>query len=126
MAETEAHIPSAHKRFWKRAVKLWTDIHALPKTNPLRRNTSRMRKFRRQYHSPLFQVAEALKDIEIEQIETIQLGVLAPWEKRVQTVVENAAQEIGINWAVRIAVSSSARNRVVRMGGASSTQNNEK
>jgi hypothetical protein len=30
-----------------------------------------MRKFRRQYYSPLYQVAEALNNIEIEQIETI-------------------------------------------------------
>lgn len=126
VAEAEAHIPSTQERFWKRAVKLWTDIHALPETNPLRRNTSRMRKFRRQYRSPLFQVAEALKDIEMERMETIQPGVLAPWEKRVQTVVENAAQGLEANWAVRIAVSSSARNGVVGMGGAISIQNNEK
>jgi hypothetical protein len=54
VAEAEAHIPSAQERFWKRAVKLWTDIHALPETNLLRRNTLRMRKFRRQYRSLLF------------------------------------------------------------------------
>ncbi|RYN85679.1 hypothetical protein AA0119_g13223, partial [Alternaria tenuissima] len=126
VAEAEAHIPSAQERFWKRAVKLWTDIHALPETNPLRRNTSRMRKFRRQYRSPLFQVAEALKDIDMERMETIRPGVLAPWEKRVQTVVENAAQGLEANWAVRIAVSSSARNGVVGMGGAISIQNIEK
>lgn len=46
IAEAEAHIASAQDRFWRRAVKLWTDIHTLPETNPLRRNTSRMRKFR--------------------------------------------------------------------------------
>ena len=62
----------------------------------------------------------------MERIETIQLGVLAPWEKRVQTVVENAAQGLEANWAVRIAVSGSARNGVVGMGGAISIQNNEK
>lgn len=48
VAEAEAHIPSAQDRFWRRAIKLWTDIHTLPGTNPLRRNTSRMRKFRKQ------------------------------------------------------------------------------
>lgn len=47
VAEAEAHIASAQDRFWRRAVKPWTDIHTLPETNPLRRNTSRMRKFRR-------------------------------------------------------------------------------
>ena len=125
VAEAEAHIPSAQERFWKRAVKLWTDIHALPETNPLRRNTSRMRKFRRQYRSPLYQVAEALKDIEMEQMETIRPCILAPWEKRVQAVTEDAAQRLEANWAVRIAVSSSSRNGVVGMGGAIRIQNNE-
>ncbi|KNG49746.1 reverse transcriptase [Stemphylium lycopersici] len=90
VTEAEAHIPSAQERFWKRAVKLWTDIHALPETNPLRRNTSRMRRFRKQHRSPLYQVADALKSIEMEQMETIRPCVLAPWEKRVQIVTENA------------------------------------
>jgi len=35
VAEAEAHIASARDRFWRRAVKLWTDIHTLPDTNPL-------------------------------------------------------------------------------------------
>src|SRR5438045_4982631 len=40
IAEAEAHIASAQDQFWRWAVKLWTDIHALPNTNPLHRNTS--------------------------------------------------------------------------------------
>jgi ribonuclease HI len=44
----------------------------------------------------------------------------------VQTIVENAAQGLKANWAVRIAVSSSSRNGVVGIGGAISIQNNEK
>lgn len=125
VAEAEAHIPSAQERFWKRAVKLWTDIHALPDTNPLRRNTSRMRKFRRQYRSPLYEVAETLKDIEMEQTETIRPCILAPWEKRVQVATEDAAQRLEANWAVRIAISSSSRNGIVGMGGAIRVQNDE-
>ncbi|RYP29971.1 hypothetical protein DL766_005117 [Monosporascus sp. MC13-8B] len=39
VTEAEAHIAPAQDRFWKRAIKLWTDIHTLPETNPLRRNT---------------------------------------------------------------------------------------
>lgn len=125
VAEAEAHIPSARERFWKRATKLWTDIHTLPDTNPLRRNTSRMRKFRRQHRSPLYQVAEALKEIEFEQMETVHPGVLAPWVKRAQTITDNSVQELRANWAIRIAVSSSSRNGVVGMGGAIKIQNNE-
>lgn len=58
-------------------------------------------------------------------METIWPGVLAPWEKRVQTVVENAAQGLEASWAVRIAVSSSSWNGVVGMEGAISIQYNE-
>jgi hypothetical protein len=45
VAEAEAHIASAQSRFWKRAVKMWTDIHTLLETNLLRRNTDHIRKF---------------------------------------------------------------------------------
>ncbi|GCB25479.1 putative 115 kDa protein in type-1 retrotransposable element R1DM [Aspergillus awamori] len=36
VAEAEAHIATAQHRFWRRAVKMWTDLHTLPDTNPLR------------------------------------------------------------------------------------------
>ena len=42
-------------------------------------------------------MAEALKDIDMEQIEMIWLCILALWEKRVQTVVENAAHGLEAN-----------------------------
>jgi hypothetical protein len=45
VAEVEAYITSAQSRFWRRVVKIWTDIHILPETNLLRRNTDRIRKF---------------------------------------------------------------------------------
>jgi hypothetical protein len=45
VAEAEAHITTAQDRFWKRAIKLWTGIHTLPDTNPMRRTISRVRKF---------------------------------------------------------------------------------
>ncbi|CAG8917609.1 unnamed protein product [Penicillium salamii] len=54
VAEAEAHMATAQRRFWKRAVKLWTDIHTLPETNPLRRCTDQIRKFRRYHRSPLY------------------------------------------------------------------------
>jgi hypothetical protein len=128
VAEAEAYIVSAQERFWRRATKLWTDIHALPDTNPLRRNTSRMRKFRRQHRSPLYQVADALKDISMEELETINPYTLAPWEKRALTITDGTAPKPNAGWAVQIAVSSSSRNGVVGMGGAieihKSVQNN--
>ena len=33
IAEAEAYISTAQDRFWKRAIKFWTDIHTLPETN---------------------------------------------------------------------------------------------
>jgi hypothetical protein len=78
VAEAEAYIASAQRRFWRRAVKMWTDIHTLPETYPLRRSTARIKKFRRYHRSLLYQVADALKNIDIETLETIDPFVLAP------------------------------------------------
>ena len=116
-AEAEACIPPAQDRFWKRIIKLWTDIHTLPDTNPLRRNTSRMRKFRRQFRSPLYDVAEVLKDFAMEELETINPFTLAPWEKRVQTITDQATPDEA-NVAVQVAVSCSAQNGIVGFGVA--------
>jgi ribonuclease HI len=119
VAEAEAYIAPAQDRFWRRAIKLWTDIHTLPETNPLRRNTSRMRKFRRQHRSPLYEVADVLKDFAMEKLETINPFTLAPWEKRLQTIADKtAAAKVDTSRAVHIAVGSSARNDVVGIGGA--------
>jgi hypothetical protein len=119
VAEAEAHIAPAQSRFWKRAVKMWTDIHTLPETNPLRRNTDRIRKFRRYHRSPLYQVADALKNIEMETLETINPFTLAPWEERVQTdFSETPETQTEAGGSMQIAVSSSARNEVVGFGGA--------
>jgi hypothetical protein len=45
-----------------------------------------MQKFRKQHRSPLYQVVEKLKDIIMEEIETINLFTLPPWEKRLPTI----------------------------------------
>ncbi|KAJ6437636.1 endonuclease/exonuclease/phosphatase [Purpureocillium lavendulum] len=47
IAEAEATITNAQERFWRRAVKMWTDLHTLPTTNPLRSATKSIRKFKR-------------------------------------------------------------------------------
>lgn len=119
VAEAEAHIASAQHRFWRRAVKLWTDLHTLPETNPLRRNTARIKKFRRFHRSPLYQVADALQSIEMETLETIYPFTLAPWETRMQADVEAVANSLAARGGtMRAAVSSSARNGLVGFGVA--------
>ncbi|KAJ5730151.1 uncharacterized protein N7483_004659 [Penicillium malachiteum] len=119
VAEAEAHLATAHRRFWKRAVKMWTDIHTLPETNPLRRSTDRIRKFRRYHRSPLYQVADALKNIDMETLETINAFTLAPWEARVRTDVKAVPQTLDKpGGSMRIAISGSARNGLVGFGVA--------
>jgi hypothetical protein len=54
VAEAEAYITLAQSWFWKRAVKIWIDIHTLPETNPLHRNIDYIRKFQRFHHSLLY------------------------------------------------------------------------
>ncbi|KAI1828919.1 transcriptional regulator family: Zinc finger, CCHC-type [Penicillium roqueforti] len=119
VAEAEAHIATAQHRFWRRAVKMWTDLHTLPETNPLRRNTDRIRKFRRYHRSPLYQVADALKHIDMETLETINPFTLAPWEERMQTDIDQPQDfQTRAGVYMQIAVSSSARNELVGFGVA--------
>jgi ribonuclease HI len=119
VSEAEARLATPQHRFWRRAVKMWTDIHTLPETNPLRRNTARIKKFRRYHRSPLYQVADALKNIEMETLETINPFTLAPWEARVQAVAEATPQSPTVpGGLMQIATSSSARNELVGFGVA--------
>ena len=119
VAEAEAHIATARHRFWRRAVKMWTDLHTLPETNPLRRNTDRIRKFRRYHRSPLYQVADALKNIDMESLETINPFTLSPWEARVQMDDESVPEGSTVpGGSMQIAFSSSARNELVGFGVA--------
>ncbi|KAI3014154.1 transcriptional regulator family: Zinc finger, CCHC-type [Aspergillus niger] len=119
VAEAEAHIATAQHRFWRRAVNIWTDLHTLPDTNPLRRTTARIRKFRRFHRSPLYQVADALKNIDMETLETINPFTLAPWETRIQTDGEAMPDPQSVpGGSIQIAISSSARNGFVGFGVA--------
>jgi hypothetical protein len=55
----------------------------------------------------------------MDSLETINPFTLAPWEKRTQTITDEAATELAHGGAsVRIAASSSAQNGVVGIGGA--------
>jgi len=82
-----------------------------------------MRKFRKQHRSPLYQVAEKLKDVAMEEMETIHPFTLPPWEKRVQTIADKEmTRQPDSNRAAYVAVSSSARNGVVGLGVAIKTR----
>ncbi|KAJ5292091.1 hypothetical protein N7478_001342 [Penicillium angulare] len=119
VAEAEAHIATARNRFWRRAVKMWTDMHTLPETNPLRRGTGRIRKFRRYHRSPLYHVADALRHIDMETLETINPFTLAPWDERVQANIDGQHEpQTEAGGSMQIAVSSSARNELVGFGVA--------
>lgn len=68
---------------------------------------------------PLSQVADALKNIEMETLETINPFTLAPWETRMQTDVEAMPDpQTAPGGSIQIAVSSSARNGLVGFGVA--------
>ena len=115
VAEGKACMAPAQDRFWRRIIRSWTEIHILPDTNPLRRTTSRMRKFRRQHQSPVYEVAKVLKDFTLEELETINPFTLAPWERAHFIINKTAADKIDA--AVRVVVSCSARNGLVGIGG---------
>ena len=94
-------------------------MHTLPKTNPLRRGTDRIRKFRRYHRSPLYHVADALKHVDLETLEIINPFTLAPYDERVQINVNRQDEpQTEAGGLMQIAVSSSARNELVGFGVA--------
>lgn len=117
VAEAEANIISVQERHWRRAIKLWINIHTVPDTNPLRRITSRIQNFYPSRRSPFHQVACRLKDIPVDEIENIMPFPLAPWVKRVQTISDVTQTSTTAGWSVTVAVSSSARDDIVGVGG---------
>ncbi|KAF5725014.1 reverse transcriptase [Fusarium mundagurra] len=124
VAEAEAHIATIHDPFWRRASKLWVDIHTLPRTNPVRNLLRGIKAFRR-FISPLRRFADVCRELPKDTLEVIQPFALAPWEARLQVILnsQGEAEEDKIKelakagWAVRIATSSSARHDLVGMGG---------
>ncbi|SPJ80263.1 uncharacterized protein FTOL_08655 [Fusarium torulosum] len=71
VAEAEAHIATIHERFWRRASKLWVDIHTLPRTNPVRNLLRGIKAFRR-FISPLRRIADVCRELPKDTIEVIQ------------------------------------------------------
>jgi ribonuclease HI len=82
-----------------------------------------MQKFRKQHRSPLYEAAEKLKDIAMEEMETIHPFTLPPWQRRVQAITnKEITRRPDSTRAAYIAVSSSARNGVVGLGAAIKTR----
>jgi len=70
VAEAKAHIATIHERFWRRASKLWVDIHSLPRTNPVQ-NLLRGIKAFRCFISPLRRIADVCRELPKDTIEGI-------------------------------------------------------
>lgn len=67
-------------------------------------------------------MGEKLKDITMEEMETIHPFTLPPWEKRVQTITKKEiTRQPDSNRAAYIAISSLARNGLVGLGAAIKT-----
>jgi hypothetical protein len=63
-------------------------------------------------------VADTLKNIQMETLETINPFTLAPWEEQVQTGMgKTSVTQTEAGGSIQIAVSSPARNEVVGCGG---------
>ena len=112
VAEAEAHISSVQERLWKRAMKLWIELHTLPNSNPLRREaTSIKRVWKNGFQSSFQQVAFAFNSSLLEELETLQPFSLALWQERIpviDTTEKSTAQVPDSVSDIRIAVSSSS------------------
>lgn len=95
-------------------------MHTLPTTNPLRNATKSIRKFKRFCRSPFYELATALNDIPVDELETINPFSLAPWAERIRTITDDddaaTGIEAGADGVMHVAVSSSARNGLVGSG----------
>ncbi|KAF5973804.1 reverse transcriptase, partial [Fusarium bulbicola] len=122
VAEATAHIATIQEKFWRRASKLWVDIHTLPRTNPVRNLLREIKAFRR-FRSPLRRIADVYRELPKDTMEFIQPFTLAPWEARLQVILnsqgeeeENKIKELAkAGWAARIVTSSCARNDLIGM-----------
>ncbi|KAJ0132397.1 hypothetical protein HZ326_24533 [Fusarium oxysporum f. sp. albedinis] len=80
----------------------------------------------RRFISPLRRIADVCRELPKDTMEVIQPFTLAPWEARLQVILNSQGEEeedkikelAKAGWAVRIATSSSARNDLVGMGVA--------
>ena len=119
VAETEASIRTVRERHADRAIKMWVDLHTLPKTNPLSRLSTTVC---RRFTSPLQKVAQAHEDVPAGGVEMIQGYAISPWEQRVPAIIdtdcEKAVEAARRTSGIRIATSSSLRKDMVGMGGA--------
>ncbi|KAK2758431.1 hypothetical protein CKAH01_16820 [Colletotrichum kahawae] len=119
VAEAEASIQSVQERYDRKSITFWVRMRSLPKTHPLRRLQAVA--FRR-FSSPFQLMAEAYRDLPLDKLEIIEGYPIAPWERRIDTVVDDdtvkASVAIRSGWVVRIATGSSARNEVVGFGTA--------
>jgi hypothetical protein len=122
VAEAEAHISSVRERHWRKALKLWVELHTFPESNPLRREASKIvRVWKNGHQSPFQRVAIAYNTTPLEMMETIQPFTLAPWEERIPAAPEELEKGrtplTDPRRVVGVAVSSSCRNDVVGAGG---------
>ncbi|EJP60776.1 reverse transcriptase [Beauveria bassiana ARSEF 2860] len=118
VAEAEANLVSVGERHRKRMIKMWLVMHTLPDTNPLRRITSRMKKFYAKHRSPLYKVARRLAAVPTDQLESILPFTIEPWRKKVTTMTDSQVDEgSSAKGDMVIATSSSARNSVVGSPG---------
>lgn len=80
-----------------------------------------MRKFRRYHHSPFYKLPTALREVQVENLGTINPFTPAYWTERIQTTAEDGESggwlEASQDGAVRIAINGSARNDLVDVGG---------
>lgn len=85
--------------------------------------TKRIKKYHTSFRSPLYQVAEKLKHLSLMQLETIQPYSLEPWRERLQVSLRDSNDGVCVGWTKAVAVSSSARNAIVGVGGVIQTEN---
>jgi ribonuclease HI len=118
VAEAEASIHPIRERHAQAAVRLWINIHTLPKAHPLALKKIRMTA---RFTSPLQKIAQVAEGARVDHMETIQEYALPPWEPRLRPTIEfdrvKATERANKASGIVIATSSSAKKGMVGIGG---------
>jgi hypothetical protein len=80
VVEAEANLPTIGERHWRKALRMWVDLHSMPGTHPLAQMIRR-RTYKR-YASPMQKIAEAAHNAPMDELEATQPYISAPWDAR--------------------------------------------
>ena len=96
VAEAESSLVPVAQRWTTQRRRFWIDLHTLPKPHPFWKVRKTIHGTQRRHRSVLERTAEALKDVDLRNLECIQPFCLAPWQPRALVRIDTREQAIDV------------------------------